>query len=211
MSVSDSVKVERILQTFAKRKHLPGWWPGNPQEVVIGAVLTQQTRWENVEQALGRLKDQGLCDISTLHRTSNADIEEAIRPSGFCRMKTWRIRNLVSFIVEHYGSVEHMACYPLPELRKALLEVKGIGAETADSILCFGLSKPTLVIDRYTERICGCSGIRKKGDSLKQLLEGALPCEISLYQEVHAQFVEHAKQYCRQKRCQECGIRMQNG
>ncbi|MDD1678528.1 MAG: Fe-S cluster assembly protein HesB [Methanomicrobiales archaeon] len=209
--MSDSSKIREILRVIEGRGDLGDWWPGQGDEVVIGAVLTQQTRWENVEMALARLKQRGLCDLGSLNRTTVEKIEDAIRPAGFYRVKTRRLRALSSLITEQFGTLEEMARYPLSSLRQELLSVPGIGGETADCILCFGLQKPTLVIDRYTERICTCAGIREKGESLKALLENALCPETPVLRQVHARFVEHAKIYCGKNRCEECGIARLNG
>jgi len=205
--VSDSSRAGEILRIFQNRGSRGVWWPGTPEEVVIGAVLTQQTRWENVERALARLKERKLCSIAALHRAAEPKIEDAIRPAGFYRIKTRRIKALASFIIEGFGGIKEMADYPLPELRRMLLDVNGVGAETADGILCFALDKPTLVIDRYTERICGCAGIDERGDRLKSLLESALPDTMTVHREMHAHFVDYGKEYCGKKRCNECGIR----
>jgi endonuclease-3 related protein len=206
MSESDSSKIQGIFRVIADRGNLEEWWPGRGDEVVIGAVLTQQTRWENVELALARLKERGLCDLASLYRAPAGEIEDTIRPAGFYRVKTRRIQALSALVVEQYGTLEEMTRHTLEPLRRALLGVHGIGPETADSILCFGLQKPTLVIDRYTERICSCAGIEKKGEELKTILENALDADVPIFRQVHAQFVEHAKTYCGKKRCEECGI-----
>jgi endonuclease-3 related protein len=211
MSESNSFKIKDLLHILSDQGSLREWWPGRGDEVVIGAVLTQQTRWKNVELALSRMKERGLCDLRSINHTSEGEIEDAIRPAGFYRVKTRRIKALASLVIERYGTLERMAEYPAASLRPALLEVHGIGAETADSILCFGLQKPTLVIDRYTERICACAGIREKGESLKSLLEAELEGDESAFRRVHAQFVEYAKEYCGKRRCEECGIAKLNG
>jgi endonuclease-3 related protein len=211
MSESDFTKIQRMLRIIAERGSLEGWWPGGTEEVVIGAVLTQQTRWEIVELALKRLKERGICDLRSLHHAPEKSIEDAIRPAGFYRVKTRRIKALASLVIEQYGSLKEMEKFPLEPLRKALLGVHGIGRETADSILCFGLQKPTLVIDRYTERICACADIKERGEDLKILLETSLQGDATAFRRVHAQFVEHAKAYCGKKRCAVCGIATLSG
>ncbi|MDD1673150.1 MAG: Fe-S cluster assembly protein HesB [Methanomicrobiales archaeon] len=173
---------------------------------MIGAVLTQQTRWANVAMALDRLKERDMCSIKALYEAPDALIEEVIRPAGFYQVKTRRIKALAQLIINNFGNVETMQENSIVRLREALLGVKGIGAETADSILCFGLGKPSFVIDRYTEQICSCGGILRKGNSLKGLVEEVLPLQVALYQEVHGRFVEYAKEYCGRKRCKECEI-----
>jgi endonuclease-3 related protein len=206
MSESDTSDLGGILQAIARCGDLAGWWPGQGDEVAIGAVLTQQTRWENVQLALVHLKQRGLCNLERIYHTPSGEIEEAIRPAGFYRVKTRRLKALSSFVIDRYGTFEAMLEYPLPSLRQSLLEVPGIGPETADSILCFGLMKPTLVVDRYTEQICACGGAEEKGERLKKRLELYLPPEVSVFQRVHAQFVEYAKEYCGKRKCEDCGI-----
>ncbi len=203
--------IDRVLGALSVHGDLEGWWPGQGDEVVIGAILTQQTRWENVERALARLREKGLCDLQRIHQAPEAEIEEAIRSSGFYRVKTRRLKALTQLVIERHGGLTAMSACPLPILRAELLNVPGIGPETADSILCFGLGKPTLVVDRYTERICDCAGIKERGERLKRYLERHLPAEVPFLRGVHARFVEHAKQYCSKKRCGECGIARPNG
>lgn len=204
-------RIDRVLGAISVYGDLEGWWPGHGDEVVIGAILTQQTRWENVEQALTRLKEKGLCDLRRVYQAPDGEIEEAIRPSGFYRVKTRRLKALAQHIIERHGSLEAMSVCPFPLLRTELLNVPGIGPETADSILCYGLGKPTLVVDRYTERICECAGMKERGEQLKMYLERHLSAEVPLLRTVHARFVEHAKQCCGKKRCSECGIARPNG
>jgi endonuclease-3 related protein len=211
MSESDTSKIRGILRVIADRGDLEGWWPGQGDEVVIGAVLTQQTRWENVDLALTRMKEVGLCDLRVLYQAPERVIEDAIHPAGFFRVKTRRLKALSALVVERYGTLEHMRQYPLETLRRDLLEVQGIGPETADSILCFGLQKPALVVDRYTERICACAGINEKGAELQVLLKNDLRADTAEFRRMHAQFVEHAKMFCGRKRCEECGIAMLRG
>jgi endonuclease-3 related protein len=171
---------------------------------MIGAVLTQQTRWENVRKALCQLRNRNLCSLSAIHRADIYEIEELVRCTGFYRIKTQRLKILAASVVETYGSIDAMAGEPLDRLRTGLLEIKGVGAETADSILCYGFSRASFVIDAYTEKICRCCGIPERRDLLKPLFEAVLPADPDVYKRAHAHIVEYAKDYCGKNRCNEC-------
>lgn len=211
MSESGSGKLRAIIRVLDDRYGEIHWWPGTPEEVMIGAVLTQQTRWENVICALDNLKRKGICSIRGIHKADPAEIEDAIRCSGFFRVKTKRLKALADFIFAHYGSVESMRQVSTPELRRKLLEVHGIGEETADSILCYALHRPSFIIDAYTERICSCLGINEKKGRLKSLFEANLPAEDTIHRKCHAHFVEFAKEFCGNKRCDVCILKNVDG
>jgi len=209
MSASGSSEIERIrarqiVRTLKGRYGKIPWWPGDTDEVMIGAILTQQTRWENVERALDDLKRRGLCTMAGIHGADWADIESAIRCTGFYRVKTARLKSLAQFTRETCGSVQKMAEIPTAELRKGLLAVHGIGEETADSILCYGFSRPVFVVDAYTERMVRCVGIMAPRNRLKPLFESVLPENNEACRQTHAHIVEYAKEYCGKKRCDAC-------
>ncbi|HTY15980.1 MAG TPA: Fe-S cluster assembly protein HesB [Methanoregulaceae archaeon] len=208
MSVSGSSECRRIVRLLAGFYGDLPWWPGETDEVLIGAVLTQQTRWENVEQALEVLKERHLCTLSALHDADPEEIRQAIRCTGFYRVKTRRLKELARYIKERYGSVRNMGERPTPELRSGLLGVYGIGSETADSILCYGFSRRSFVIDAYTHRICSCRGIGERGPGLKDLFEHVLPENNTAYRQAHAHIVEYAKEFCGKKRCSECILKI---
>jgi endonuclease III related protein len=180
------------------------WWPGDRDEVMIGAILTQQTRCENVERALAELRFRGLCSIADLHSADIHDIEESVRCTGFFRVKTKRLKSLAAYVMDTYGSTGAMEDIPTERLRADLLSVNGIGEETADSILCYGFSRTSFVIDAYTEKILRCTGIREHRSSLKTLFEQILPCDNRDYRKTHAYMVEYAKEFCGKKRCDTC-------
>lgn len=182
------------------------WWPGTPDVVCIGAVLTQQTRWEQVVAALGRLKEAGIVTLQDVHLADAALVEEAVRCTGFYRVKTRRLKALASHVIGEYGGLGGMEGVDTETIRASLLEVHGIGAETADSILCYALGRRSFVIDAYTERICNCAGISERKERLKVLAEEVLPPDNTEYRRCHAQFVEYAKEYCGAGRCEECVI-----
>jgi endonuclease-3 related protein len=211
MSVSGSFKVQHIIRSLAMHYGEIPWWPGDTDEVMIGAILTQQTRWENVERALAELQRRGLDSMHSLHSADKQDIEGAIRCTGFFRIKAERLQSLASHVLKTYGNVEGMHDIPTDLLRAGLLTVKGIGEETADSILCFGFLRTSFVIDAYTERIVRCVGVREKRQELKPLFEQVLVPDPKVYRQTHAHIVEYAKEYCGKKRCSECILVNLNG
>jgi endonuclease-3 related protein len=204
MSGSSSIKINHLISSLAGCFGEIAWWPGYPDEVMIGAILTQQTRWENVERALVNLKKRDLCFIDSIFISDIRDIEEAIRCTGFYRLKAKRLKSLATHVMETFGGVEGMADVPTGQLREGLLNVSGIGEETADSILCYGLGRTSFVIDAYTERMIRCIGVPEKREDLKPLFEENLPVDNHSYRQVHAHIVEYAKEFCGKKRCHEC-------
>lgn len=183
------------------------WWPADtPFEVVIGAVLTQQTKWENVEKAINNLKNRQLLEAEAISKADTEELEGLIRCTGFFRQKATRLKNISTFFHENPGILEK----PAIELRKILLSLAGVGEETADSIVLYAANKPKFVIDAYTRRICKCMGIEGDYGYLQTLFEKSLPMDVPLYKEFHALIVEHGKQFCGKKRCNEC-VLVKNG
>ena len=210
-SVKNAAKAKKIVGILKGQFGEIPWWPGDTDEVMIGAILTQQTRWENVMRALDLLKKRGLCSMQAIYSTDLRDIEEAIWCTGFYRVKARRLKALAVFVLETCGGVNEMANISTPTLRKGLLGVHGIGEETADSILCYGFSRPSFVIDSYTVRISGCAGITVKRPGLKPLFESVLAEDSHVYHQTHAHIVEYAKGWCIKKRCEGCRIMALNG
>jgi len=211
MSVSSSIKVQRIIRSLAGHYGEIAWWTGETDNVMFGSVLTQQTRWDNVERALLELEKRILKSMYSLHTAKPQDIEDSIRSTGFFRIKTQHLQSLVAQVMELYGSVDEMRQIPTGIIREGLLHVKGIGEETADSILCFGFLRTRFVIDAYTEKIVRCAGETEKRPEFKPLFEKELACDPKLYQQTHAHFVEYANGFCGMKRCSECILVNLNG
>jgi endonuclease-3 related protein len=211
MSASSSAKIALITRVLGTKYGRIDWWRGPPEEVMIGAILTQQTRWENVNKALMELKRLDLCSLRAIGEVDSVTIESAIRCTGFYRIKAQRLKSLASHVNSVYGDTRIMAEKPTHQLRDCLMGVHGIGAETADSILCYAFQRPCFVIDAYTERICGCIGITEKRQALKTLFEKVLPGDAAVHQQVHAHIVEYAKEFCAKKRCGECTLASLNG
>ena len=177
------------------------WWPADtPFEVVIGAVLTQQTKWENVERAIQNLKGRGLLEAQTLSKADTEELELLIRCTGFYRQKAMRLKNISIFFHENPDLLEK----PAAQLREILLSLNGVGEETADSIVLYAADKPKFVIDAYTKRICKCLGIEGDYRLLQSIFETSLPLDVPLYKEFHALIVEYGKRFCGKKRCDEC-------
>jgi endonuclease-3 related protein len=189
-----------------------GWWPGDtPFEVALGAILTQNTNWNNVARAITMIKDQGLLAPQALHDLPEAELARLIRPAGYYNIKARRIKNFLDFLAtQHRNSMARMAAADLAALRPALLTVKGIGPETADSILLYALDKPTFVVDAYTFRILSRHGLLPETcsyEDLRQLFMEHLPAQVPLYQEYHALLVRVGKEWCRpQPQCAACPV-----
>ncbi len=189
-----------------------GWWPGDTQfEVALGAILTQNTNWNNVAQAITMIKDRGLLAPQALHDLPEAELARLIRPAGYYNIKARRIKNFLDFLATHYrNSMARMVAADLEALRPALLAVNGIGPETADSILLYALDKPTFVVDAYTFRILSRHGLLPEAcsyEELRLLFMEHLPTQLSLYQEYHALLVRVGKEWCRpQPQCAACPV-----
>jgi len=202
--------LQELYQILGETFGPQGWWPGDtPFEVAVGAILTQNTNWGNVARAIAVLKDRGLLEPQALHELPEAELAQLIRPAGYYNIKARRLKNFLDFLANHYGnSMDRMAGADLDKLRPALLTVKGIGPETADSILLYALSKPTFVVDAYTFRILSRHGLLPETcayEELRQLFMTHLPLQVDLYQELHALLVRLGKEWCRpQPRCTAC-------
>lgn len=188
------------------------WWPGeSPFEVMVGAILTQNTAWTNVEKAIINLKKKNLLEPRKLYRLKSSVLANLIRPAGFFRVKTKRLRNFLKFLMEECeGDISKLKRQPLDQLRQKLLAVNGVGPETADSILLYALGKPIFVIDAYTKRIFSRHDLAKKDidyHALQELLMTHLKPDTGFYNEYHAQLVNIAKDFCRTKpRCEKCPL-----
>jgi endonuclease-3 related protein len=188
------------------------WWPGEtPFEVAVGAILTQNTNWGNVARAITALKDRDLLTPQALQALPETELAQLIRPSGYYNLKARRLRNFLHFLSRHFeNSMVRMAAADLVSLRPALLNIKGVGPETADSILLYALDKPTFVVDAYTFRILSRHDLIAEGcayEELRQLFMEHLPARVPLYQEYHALLVRLGKEWCRpQPRCATCPV-----
>ena len=198
----------RLLTAFGPQH----WWPAEtPFEVMVGAILTQNAAWSNVERAIANLKRARKLNPRAILALSNPGLQRLIRPSGFFRVKAKRLRAFADYFVTRYqGSIARMRREPLARLRPELLRVHGIGPETADSILLYALNKPSFVIDAYTRRMLERHGMaaRTTGyEDLRAMFEDSLPRRVQLYNEYHALFVRLAKTHCRTRPlCDGCPL-----
>ncbi len=190
-----------------------GWWPGEgPFEVMVGAVLTQNTAWGNVERALGNLKAAGVFSPTGLYDLPQEELERLLRPAGTYRVKAARLRALLEYLFRRHRGDPTALCRGDSEvLREELLAIPGIGRETADSILLYAAGRPTFVVDAYTRRLLGRLGLLPTPPSyenIRTLFMDHLPPDPDLYGEYHALIVRHGKERCRKvrPRCPGCPL-----
>lgn len=198
---------QRLYQAFGPQ----GWWPGDTSlEVALGAILTQNTNWNNVARVLATLKEEGLLDPQALRALPEAELARRLKPAGYYNIKARRLQSFLAFLAQFGDSLERLAAANLEKLRPALLSIKGVGPETADSILLYALNQPTFVVDAYTFRISSRHGLIPEAisyEDLRQTFMAHLPLEVPLYQEYHALLVRLGKEYCRpQPRCAGCPL-----
>ena len=189
------------------------WWPGrSPFEVIVGAILTQNTSWANVEQALRNLRREKLLTPRAMETVSLARLARLIRSSGYFRQKAKKLKCFVRFLRREYGgSLTRMFRTPTAVLREKLLCIHGIGRETADSILLYAGEHPVFVVDAYTRRLLERHELAAPAQSyeeIRRLFEHSLPGDAPLYNEFHALIVRTGKEYCRIRnpRCSECPL-----
>ncbi|MBW3014846.1 endonuclease III domain-containing protein [Candidatus Woesearchaeota archaeon] len=204
---------ENLLKKYGNR----GWWPvtkkglvpcycGGPGsdkerfEVIVGAILTQNTSWKNVEKAIVNLNKQKLVDVDKILKIDVRKLAELIKPSGYFNQKAERLKIVARFFKNN----------KVPS-REELLELKGVGPETADSILLYAFDKPVFVVDAYTRRIFSRLGFLEEGasyDEWQELFHSKLKRDVRVFQEYHALIVEHAKQFCKKKaECEGCFLK----
>lgn len=198
---------QKMLAHFGPRE----WWPVSngftpPEwEICVGAILTQNTNWRNVERALDNLKNEKMISPTDIKNIDKAALERLVRPSGYYRQKAERLRIFADFVLG-FGSFPG---FSKNVTREQLLDVKGLGPETVDSILLYALNRPVFVIDAYTKRIFSRLGFKdgKNYEGWKRLFVSGLPKDAGLYKEFHALLVELAKNYCKKKPlCSECPL-----
>lgn len=208
--------MKRTLDTIYRRMHEhfgpTDWWPGEtPFEVAIGAILTQNTAWTNVEKAIINLKREKLLSPRKILACPQEALEQALRPSGYFRQKAARVQRFSQHLVDRYGgSMRRMAKRPLEDLRVELLSLNGIGPETADDILLYACEKPVFVVDAYTRRILSRHGHvdPKIGyEDLRAVFEDHLAHNVAHFKEYHGLIVYTGKDYCRSRpNCDGCPL-----
>ncbi|MEK7243762.1 MAG: endonuclease III domain-containing protein [Thermodesulfobacteriota bacterium] len=207
------LKIYKLLDGYFGDLH---WWPAdNPFEVMVGAILTQNTAWTNVEMAIKALRKRRLLTPAALLRIPEDDLAEIIRASGYYHLKAARLKAFVRFFMDDYsGSVAAMKAEGLPLLREKLLGVRGVGPETADSILLYACQKPIFVSDAYTRRILLRHGLIDEAadyDGIQSLVMASLPNDVNLFNQFHALIVVAAKTFCRKRpECADCPLAILN-
>ena len=190
------------------------WWPGDtPFEIAVGAILTQNTNWGNVEKAIQNLKRYRALSSKALHGMPVGKLTEAIRPAGYFNIKAQRLKSFIDFLMNDYrGSMKKMEKEDMHTIREKLLGINGIGPETADSILLYALGKPVFVIDAYTKRVLSRHGVmdhEKSYEEFQELFHGSLKRDVTLYNEYHALLVKVGKTYCKRQKpkCEKCPLK----
>lgn len=190
-----------------------GWWPGRTRfEVIIGAILTQNTAWTNVEKAINNLKAHKLLTPGRMHALDRLELAGHIRPAGYFNIKSKRLKHFLDHLFDNYGGkLDGLLKKDPLELRAELLGINGIGPETADSISLYAASYPQFVVDAYTKRILSRHGIIKDTaayEDVKSLFMQNLPSDTRLFNEYHALIVKTGKDFCRTRepRCKECPL-----
>jgi endonuclease-3 related protein len=208
---SDLLRIYELLNRYFGNLH---WWPAEePFEVMVGAILTQNTAWTNVEKAIIALKEMRLLSPGAIEHIDEEALARIIRPSGYYHVKAKRLKSLVQFLLkECSGNIEALSAEALPSLREKLLGVRGVGPETADCILLYACKKPVFISDTYTQRILQRHHLIPEGaerHQVRDLFMMNLPHDVSLFKQFHALLVYTGKTFCRVKpNCTPCPLRI---
>jgi endonuclease-3 related protein len=178
------------------------WWPGETAfEIAVGAILTQNTAWSNVEKALANLRNENLLEPEKLYRLAASEIAPLIKSAGYYNVKAGRLRAFLEFLMSEYGGdLAALARDGVVTARAKLLAVRGVGPETADSILLYACGLPTFVVDAYTYRVLRRHGLADEEatyDELKETFEVNVEAEVALYKQFHALLVRVGRERCR--------------
>ncbi len=205
-------KLIQIYEVLYARFGPQDWWPGETTfEIIVGAILTQNTNWVNVEKAISNLKSGNCLAVDKLRNMDIGVLAELIRPAGYYNIKAKRLKNFIDHLCDNYdGGLEELGEIELGTLRESLLSVNGIGRETADSILLYAFEKPVFVVDAYTCRVIFRHELMENEadyEQVREFFEDNLPQDAKLFNEYHALLVRVGKEYCRPKaRCQGCPL-----
>ena len=197
-----------LFETFGPQH----WWPGETRfEIIIGAILTQNTNWTNVEKAIANIRAADRLAPEKLHALEPEELETLIRPAGYFRVKAKRLRNFLQWLFDEYqGQLDILDDIPTRRLREELLSISGVGPETADSILLYALNRPVFVVDTYTARVTVRHGLIEPEigyDDLQYLFESNLEPDVQFFNEFHALLVCIGKDFCKPKpKCAACPL-----
>jgi len=218
MEKDNKVK-EKLLNIYQRLRDFFGplsWWPGDSKlEIMVGAILTQNTNWQNVSRAISRIKEYNLLKVTELYNIDEKYLAQLIKPCGYYNLKAKRLKNFINYFYRLYdGSTEKMFVRDCYSLREELLGINGIGQETADSILLYAGEKPIFVVDSYTRRILErhkmiqCDSNKDSYEKIQAFFMNNLPKDHNLYNEFHAQIVMVGKNYCKLGKpdCQKCPL-----
>ena len=207
-----SEQLTEIYQLLFERFGPQHWWPGETKfEIITGAILTQNTSWANVEKAIANLKSADLLTPEKLYQFDLSQLAELIRPAGYFNIKAKRLKNFVNRLFDNYdGKLTNLNRIDTDQLRGELLAIKGIGPETADSILLYALDRAVFVVDAYTARIAFRHGLIEPDadyEQLRELFQSNLPQDTQLFNEYHALLVKVGKEFCKPKaQCPGCPL-----
>ena len=210
--MTKSERIKGFYNALYERYGSQGWWPAETElECILGAILTQNTAWKNVEKALSNLKKEGLISVDKLALIPTPSLAELIRPSGYFNQKAIKIKNFINFLIQDYnGSLEKMFEEDPKMLRERLLSIRGIGPETADSILLYAGKMQIFVVYAYTHRVLLRLGLLSEGTAyqeIQELFTEALPEDTQLFNEYHALLVKLGKEHCRKNPvCERCPL-----
>jgi endonuclease-3 related protein len=211
--VTVNEKIRAFYEALASAYGPQQWWPApTPFEVCVGAILTQNTSWGNVERALANLKRAGVLSPEALWGLPAEELAELIRPAGYYRLKAGRLRNFLDLVVNGYGgSIERLFELPTDQLRQEVLGVNGIGPETADSIVLYAAGRPVFVVDAYTLRVAFRHGVVDQDcdyELLQETFSGAFEPDVALFNEYHGLLVQVGKLHCRKREplCRGCPL-----
>ncbi|HEB98401.1 MAG TPA: endonuclease III domain-containing protein [Thiotrichales bacterium] len=206
-----AARVRRVYERLHEAHGPQHWWPGEtPFEIMVGAILTQNTAWTNVERAIANLKRARALSPRAIVAAEPERLGEWLRPSGYFNIKARRLRNFCTWYLEQ-GGLSRLKWLDTQALRHAVLSVNGVGPETADDILLYAFERPVFVIDAYTRRLFSRLGMisgEEGYETLRHAFEHALGPDVALFNEYHALIVVHAKDICRKKpSCGDCVLK----
>ena len=205
-------RLMEIYQLMLDRFGEQHWWPGDSRfEIIVGAILTQNTNWVNVEKAIGNLKSADALCPEKLYKMETETLATLIKPAGYFNLKAGRLRNFLTWLFENYdGQVDAAENLSAWDIRQQLLSIKGIGPETADSISLYAYGKQVFVVDTYTCRIMVRHGLIEAEagyEQIREFMEASLPGDVKLFNEYHALLVQVGKNHCKPKaKCAGCPL-----
>lgn len=208
-------RIKKIYRLLYQKYGPQGWWPGDSSlECILGAILTQNTAWRNVEKALQNLKQSNLISVKSLSLVTTDELADLVRPSGYYNQKALKIKNFIRFLNDNYeGIIKNMLEEEASSLRNKLLEINGIGPETADSILLYCANKPIFVIDAYIYRIFSRHGIVPEQTNYHEMQEvfmDSLERDAKMFNEYHALVVKVGKEHCKKQKPQCTGCPLES-